>query len=250
MLKVMLVDDKIAIVKGLKCLINWDALGYEVIAQLTSAKEAVKFAENNEIDLIVTDIKMPDMDGIEMIEEIAKFKTGIKYILLSAYGEFEYAKRAIDSWVSGYILKPVNESELSELLGRVKSEIEKERKYEDFISRQIEPDTSQNSHLGIVGEVIEYVQNNYSDCELNLNYLAQILHVTPSYLGRVFKNKQGESFSSYLLNLRINNAKRLLKTTEEPVYEIANRVGFSDANYFCMKFQMIVGMSATRYRKQ
>ena len=89
MLKVMLVDDKIAIVKGLKCLINWDALGYEVIAQLTSAKEAVKFAENNEIDLIVTDIKMPDMDGIEMIEEIAKFKTGIKYILLSAYGEFE-----------------------------------------------------------------------------------------------------------------------------------------------------------------
>ena len=258
MLKVMLVDDKAAIVEGLEYLIDWNELGYEVAAKVTSANAALDLAKKNEYDLVVTDIRMPGMDGLELIEQLMQCVPKTKYILLSAYSKFEYAKYAIDKRISGYVLKPVNENELTALLKQVKSEIEKERKYEQLVSQQnkVNDDAEQQSeavqagHWGLVGKIIEYVENHYSDSDLNLNYLAQIFHVTPSYLGRVFKNKQGESFSNYLLNLRINKAKHLLKTTEYPIYEIASQVGFADANYFCLKFQIVAGMSATRYRKQ
>ena len=259
MLKVMLVDDKAAIVKGLECFIDWGSLGYEIAATATSANEAIEIVRNNEIDLILTDIKMPDMDGIEMIEELMSFRTGIKYILLSAYSEFEYAKRAVDKQISGYILKPINEQELIDVLKRVKNEIEKEKKYATLITKENsmlsdsvdEADDAKQINLqsGIIKKVIEYAENHYSDNDLNLNYLASILFVTPSYLGRVFKKNTGESFSDFLLKIRMNKARQLLKTTEVPIYEVARLVGFSDANYFCMKFQTIVGMTATHYRK-
>ena len=255
MLKVMLVDDKAAIVEGLEYLIDWNELGYKVAAKVTSAQEALGAAKKNEYDLIVTDIRMPGMDGLELIEHLMQFMPKAKYILLSAYSRFEYAKYAIDKRISGYILKPVNENELIALLKQVKEEIEKERKYEQLVSQQTngtkeEADAAQTEHLGLVGRIIDHVDNHYADSDLNLNHLAQVFHVTPSYLGRLFKSKQEESFSNYLLHFRINKAKHLLKTTEYPIYEIASRVGFSDANYFCLKFQTIVGMSATRYRKQ
>lgn len=263
MLKVMLVDDKTAIVDGLECLIDWNSLGYEVAAKATSAMEAIELAKNNRFDLIVTDIKMPNMDGIEMIEQLMSFNSGMKYILLSAYSEFEYAKRAIDRQISGYILKPINENELTEVLKRVKIEIEKEMKYVALITK--ESDMNDNfsdeekadddlavNHLGqpsgIVKKVIDYTENHYSECDLNLNYLASVFFVTPSYLGRMFKKNMGVRFSDYLLKVRMNKAKQILKTTDVPIYEVARLVGFSDANYFCMKFQIIVGMTATHYR--
>jgi len=251
MLKVLLVDDKTAIVDGLEYLIDWGSIGYEIAGKATSAKDALSLAEKIKFDLVVTDIRMPDMDGIEMIEQLMTFMTGTKYILLSAYSEFEYAKRAVDKQISGYILKPVNDQELTEVLKRVKLEIEKEKKYEDLITKEIDmsDDFRSGQQSGMIKKVMEYADEHYSDCDLNLNYLASIFYVTPSYLGRLFKRNTGETFSDYLLKVRMNKAKQLLKTTETPVYEIARMVGFSDANYFCMKFQTIVGTTTTNYRK-
>lgn len=263
MLKVMLVDDKTAIVDGLEVLIDWNSLGYEVVAKATSASQAIEIVKNNVLDLIVTDIKMPNMNGIEMIEELSIINKKVKYILISAYSEFEYAKRAIDKQqISGYILKPINENELIDVLKRVKEEIEKEKKYEIFIEREATNndmtikegsiDEGGSKYYGqssrLIKKVIEYSEEHYMDSDLNLNYLASIFYVTPSYIGRVFKKGMNLSFSDYLLNIRMNKAKQILRSTDVPVYEVAEMVGFSDANYFCMKFQSIVGMTTTSYR--
>lgn len=263
MLKVMLVDDKTAIVDGLEFLIDWNSLGYEVAAKATSANQAIELATNNVFDLIVTDIRMPNMNGLEMIEQLMSINAKMKYILISAYSEFEYAKRAIDRQISGYILKPINDKELTDILKRVKEEIEKEKKYAAFMTKESGIlDQSSNEALsddenvkdfdrlsGLVKKVIKYTESHYVNCDLNLNYLASVFFVTPSYIGRMFKKDMGMSFSDYLLKLRINKAKEILITTDIPIYEVAEMVGFSDANYFCMKFQSIVGMPATHYRK-
>ena len=129
MFRVMLVDDKKIIVDGLEILIDWNELGFEVFAKTTSAKEAIEISKNQKIDLVITDIRMPEMLGMDMISEISSFSPKTKFVLLSAYSEFEYAKWAIDFQISGYLLKPIDEDELRVLLVKIRGDLEKESEY-------------------------------------------------------------------------------------------------------------------------
>ena len=129
MLKVVLIDDKKSIVEGMKYLIEWEQYGFEIAAALGCAADAISFVEKNHVDLIISDIRMPGMSGLELIEEIRKIDSLVKFIIMSGYAEFEYAKKALYYQANGYLLKPVDEDELIELLNRVKSEIYAENKY-------------------------------------------------------------------------------------------------------------------------
>ena len=129
MLKVVLIDDKKSIVEGMKYLIEWEQYGFEISAALRCAADAISFVEKNHVDLIISDIRMPGMSGLELIEEIRKIDSCVKFIIMSGYAEFEYAKKALDYQANGYLLKPVDEDELIELLCRVKNEIYAENKY-------------------------------------------------------------------------------------------------------------------------
>ena len=129
MLKVVLIDDKKSIVEGMKYLIEWEQYGFEISAALRCAADAISFVEKNHVDLIISDIRMPGMSGLELIEEIRKIDSLVKFIIMSGYAEFEYAKKALYYQANGYLLKPVDEYELIELLNRVKSEIYAENKY-------------------------------------------------------------------------------------------------------------------------
>lgn len=129
MLKVVLIDDKKSIVEGMKYLIEWEQYGFEIAAALRCAADAVSFTEQNHVDLIISDIRMPGMSGLELIEEIRKIDPRVKFIIMSGYAEFEYAKKALDYQANGYLLKPVDEDELIGLLQRVKNEIHDENKY-------------------------------------------------------------------------------------------------------------------------
>ena len=130
MFQVLLVDDKEAIVDGLEIIIDWESYGYEIAAKATSAKAAIDIVSKQKIDLVITDIRMPEMSGLDMINEMKDISKNIKFILLSGYTEFEYAKFAIDKNISGYILKPIDEDELIGLLKKIKTEFEKENDYE------------------------------------------------------------------------------------------------------------------------
>lgn len=490
MLKVMLVDDKQSIVDGLACYIDWKQFGFEIVAKTTDAFYAIEMAREKQIDLIITDIRMPDMSGFEMIAEISKMLPVCKYIILSGYSEFEYAKKAIEQKASGYLLKPIDSEELTNLLVRVKSEIEKEKevikkkteeyiksilngentgdikrtdfrtdsnfryiiiskneitdkelsiinhmKYNDdlwviertsdviamvinslkypksvaqlthvlktelglsdatdyivFIGKEIsginnimaskrsiknleyarfyEPTrnvfiyedyenkgyteevhdisvakmfeavtvldrqkfvnyvdefkkevekrrlypelvigffnkfiydvadyvdkSNGNSALiinqwssfknttdlsfkkfcnlvieiwdllyielqiddkydreKIIEDIIEYLNRNYSNVNLSLQDVSKEYFITSAYLGKLFKQKTGESFRTYLLKLRFEKAKALLENSDHPVYKIARKVGFADGTYFISKFKESEGITPDKYR--
>lgn len=117
MINVLIVDDEPFIRQGLKILIDWKEFGFNIAGEAADGKEALELLENNQYDLIITDIKMPEMNGIEFIEKVRMSKNkDIKIIVLSGYYEFEYAKQAIKYNVVDYILKPIQKEELVRVL--------------------------------------------------------------------------------------------------------------------------------------
>lgn len=123
MIKVLIVDDEPFIRQGLRILIDWKQYGYEIIGEAKNGIEAITEIEKNKVDLIIVDIKMPEMNGIELIEYVRNnISTKIKFIVLSGYYEFEYAKKAIKYNVTDYILKPIQKDELIKVLNSFKEE--------------------------------------------------------------------------------------------------------------------------------
>lgn len=184
MINILIVDDEPFIRQGLKILIDWNSYGYSIVGEASNGKEAIKFLENNKVDLIISDIKMPEMDGLALIKSI--FEKGIrdiKTIMLSGYYEFEYAKTAIKYGVKDYILKPVEREELISTLISIKKEYMQEREnyyiqkvkdkvvYDRYLNRIILKKYN-DSDLDYVNGRLKYKEYfRYIDIEVNSNEL-------------------------------------------------------------------------------
>lgn len=116
----MLVDDEYMILEGLKYLLPWEELGFEIVQTARNAKEALAYLSENTIDLLITDITMPEMTGIEMVEAAQKEGHQFATIILSGYQEFEYAKKSMQLGVKNYLVKPVDKAELLATVKEVK----------------------------------------------------------------------------------------------------------------------------------
>lgn len=120
MINVQIVDDEPIVKIGLKKLIPWEEHGFQIVCEAQNGVEALEQLDNYKVDVVITDIEMPIMDGMEYIRRIYQRKTKPIIVILTAYAEFEYAKIAIEYGVSGYILKPIIESQICETLNNIK----------------------------------------------------------------------------------------------------------------------------------
>lgn len=139
MYKVLIVDDEPMIREGLRTIVDWGAEGYEIVDTASNGKEGLEKFGRLEPDLTIVDIRMPGMTGLDLIERVRKTNSTAHFLILSGYAEFDYAKRAIVSGVSGYLLKPVDEEELLDELRRVRELLQRER---DARSARIEQEAS------------------------------------------------------------------------------------------------------------
>ncbi|MFA9557701.1 response regulator [Evansella sp. AB-rgal1] len=149
MYKVLIVDDESTVRKGLDAVIPWETYGYEVVALAKDGQTALDLCEKHTFDLIISDIRMPGMSGLELIQHIRSFDQRVQCLILSGYADFDYAKKAIHYGVAGYLLKPIDEDELIPAILEIKkkldeentmkkiSSIEKERKLESFILSKV-----------------------------------------------------------------------------------------------------------------
>ncbi|CAI6045628.1 response regulator transcription factor [Cohnella sp. JJ-181] len=122
--KIVIVDDEPSIRQGLAELLDWASLGYRIAGSAASGKEALLLFECIRPDLMIVDIRMPGMDGMELIRELKSRDPGIRIIVLSGYADFNYAREAIALGVDHYLLKPVDEDELSEILAVIKQALD------------------------------------------------------------------------------------------------------------------------------
>ncbi|MCM3627000.1 response regulator transcription factor [Paenibacillus glycanilyticus] len=147
MYKVLLVDDEPMIREGLRTLLEWESLGYEVVDTAANGKDALLKCEQHELDLIIVDIRMPEMNGLELIKTIRENGGTMHVLILSGYADFEYAKQAIVQRIDGYLLKPVDEDELMDYLNALKKELDHEyearRKQQDMRQGNVEEELKQ-----------------------------------------------------------------------------------------------------------
>ncbi len=116
MRKVMLVEDEEFILQGIRCIIDWDEISMSVAAMAHNGEEALEQFRREPVDIVVTDVEMPRMNGLRLLEEIREIDPKTRCIILSGYDEFEYARKALKLDVEDYILKPINEDQLKQAL--------------------------------------------------------------------------------------------------------------------------------------
>lgn len=237
MYKVILIDDEPWLLKDMELLIDWERFGFEVTAKISDSEQAIYMIKKHRPDLIICDIKMPGLNGIELMKMVKQRFNDIFVVFVSAYSEFSYAKQAIEMGAYNYILKPTEEEELSNTLKKIATLLDKEK--EDIYYNTGE------SH-DIVGDIIEEIQLNFNE-DLKLQDLADKYHVNYNYLSQLFKKETGKTFTNYLVEFRIERAIRLF-SEDLLFYEIAKKVGYNDYYHFCKIFKKHKGISPREFK--
>jgi len=258
MLKVLIVEDEDIIRKGLMHTVDWLSMDCVVVADACDGAEGLRLIEEHKPDLVITDIKMPIMDGIKMLEKALK-NYKFHSIILTSYSEFEYAKQAISLKVFEYLLKPVDEEKLVCIIENVKKEIHQKKVYGNLIEKAItdnemklvdldiyvSPSGGQNHYIS---EAIKEIKLNYHR-KISIESIANDLGVSPSYLSRKFKDVTSQTFLDMLNKYRIQKAVELLNTGKYRVFEVSYMTGFGEYKHFCNVFKKYINTSPTEFVK-
>jgi two-component system, response regulator YesN len=240
MLTLVIVEDERIIRQGLIYTIDWTSLGITIVGEASNGEEGLKRIKEVKPDIVLTDIKMPVMDGIQMLEEAADFHECEKLILTS-YSDFSYAQKGIRLGVYDYILKPVDDRILHETFQKLTKKMidqQKDKQKTQTISyyqELLDKDLSHHSNH-YVTQCVSFIKEHYQE-KLSNEDISESLSVSTSYLSRVFKKETNLTIMDYLNRYRIMKAISLLQTENYRIYEIANDVGFSDYKHFSTVFK-------------
>lgn len=128
MLKVLITDDEMQIRQGLRMKVDWEEEGFEIIGEASNGQEALEILKSTKVELVITDMRMPIMDGLELARQCQQEFPHVKVIVLSGYSDFEYVRGSMKEGVKDYLLKPVAPDELEESLRKIRKEAEEEKK--------------------------------------------------------------------------------------------------------------------------
>ncbi|GEM_PF-6280157 len=233
-MNVLLVDDDRISIDILAEYIVPHLAGINEVLCAYDGQEAFDIILGTRPEIIVTDIRMPILDGIELIKKLRNIENYEPTVMIiSSYSDFNYARDALKLNVVDYILKPVDQDEL---IAKINATI---------------PNSAKRERTG--GNIIEDVQHFLSahlDESITLTQIANQYHYNAAYLGRLLKEETGYSFSDYLLKLRVIKAQSLLVNTDDTIKNISSAVGFRDPEHFTKRFKHVAGMTPSQYRKE
>jgi len=238
-MKIMLVDDEPLVLEGYRKLFDWEKHGFTVICEASDGMTAVSLASQYRPDIILMDINIPLLSGLEAISAIRQKLPNAVFIIISGYTDFEYAQEAIHLGVVEYILKPVKFDELAETLDRIRRELLKKR---SFAAEQA--GTGDNKRIY---KIIAFLHEHIAD-SISLKKLEDEFYLHPSYISQLFKQETGMNYHEYLLRLRVDHAKRLLSTSDLSISQIAVMTGFQDYRGFSLAFKRLEKITPSKYR--
>lgn len=244
MLKVLVVDDESVVRKGIVLGVDWASMGCVVVGEATNGEEGIAAVERYNPNLIITDVRMPRMDGIEMMFKLRSQGCRAHVIMLTAYSDFTYARSALQFGAADYLLKPFQNQELVTAIGRVR---EREQ-VETTLTPQDTLPLLKGDKSKYVLEALNYIGEHYGDHDISITPIARSLGVSESHLSHVFKKETSYTIVNYLTQYRIHTAMKLLKDCRYKVYEVAEMVGYRDVAYFGSTFKKLTGMSPSEYQ--
>lgn len=238
---ILIVEDEYLVRQGLASLVDVAQFGMTIQGQAENGLEAWEMIQDQVPDILLTDINMPQMNGIQLAKLVRESHPTTHIIFLTGYDDFDYALSAVKLGVDDYLLKPFSREDIEEMLGKVKYKLDQEGH-----QRQLQNLILQENH----GQLAQTIQEHLADGEFTLKKLAGELGFSPSYLSVLVKKELGLPFQDYLVQERIKKAKLLLLTTDLRIYEIAEQVGFEDMNYFSQRFKQVTGLTPRQFRKE
>ena len=253
MYRVLIAEDEDIIRKGIAYTMDWVSMGCTIVGEAANGKEGVEKIKELSPDIVLADIMMPMMNGIEMIrkgQEIADFKA----IIMTSYADFEYAKKAIELGVSAYLMKPVDEEELKKSISKIITELEKDNQLRQLSSKMKNADDIDALFIKSEGdndyiqEVLKGTRERFAE-KISLETFSEELGVSGSYLSRKFKEATGQTYLDFLNKYRVQQAIKLLETGTYKVYEVSEMTGFSDYKYFSTVFKKYTDRSPSDFVK-
>ena len=239
---VLIVDDETYMVEYMKNLVDWKACGFDQVLTAKGGGLARDLLAKYRPELLITDIKMPKITGLDLSRLIDENRYQTRVIIISGYSDFEYAKQALRYRVSEYLVKPVLREDLEEALERILPGSTKggER-------GESEEQGPSRDKYAAVSSVKAYIHENYSQ-DLSLDALGDAVNLHPVYLSRIFKEVTDVNLSAYIADVRMQKAAKLLDETDLKVHEVMDKLGYRKRQHFTKLFKEKYGMTPKDYR--
>ncbi len=238
MYRVMLIDDEVSARSLLKASINWNELNMDVVGEASSGIEAINIIDEIRPDIAFVDINMPFMNGIEFTQVATQRYPDLNIIIMTAYDDFEYARKCVSLPVTEYMLKPFVRTEVIEVLEKLKAQLDAK----DTTNK----DQFDDIEISQIDKVKNYILSNYTDSKINLTSVAQEFGFNPSYFSRKFKQETGKNFLEFLTECRMERAIKMAQANIK-MFNASMEVGIPDPNYFGRCFKKYTGMSYSEY---
>lgn len=265
--RVLLADDERWIRSLLRSIVSWRKLGAEIVGEAEDGLTALALCRIKHPDILISDVRMPAMSGLELIEKVREELPHVQCVVISGYDEFQFAQRALRLGVVDYLLKPLDarqvETVLRRAVGRLQAQREDSRQRKDLRLRLEKMEkilTEQGGEAGDapgaagvrdrhIRQALRYIDENLSR-SLTLREVAEACFLTPSYFSEKFKSSMRVGFCCYLNELRMKKAARLVASGELKCREVAEMLGFSSESYFSRVFKKTLGCTPEAYRRQ
>lgn len=231
--RVLLVEDEEIIRKGIKKMIEQVIGGYEVCFEAVDGQEALRMLEYAQPHVIITDIRMEHLNGLELIQKVRMQNETLPIIIISGYADFHYAQTAIAYGASAYLIKPVDRIELIQALAKA------------CPVQEDSPEAIDGNQIIARVKTLIKSQLNRS---ISLRTVADEVGINHQYLSALFKSITGENFSHYVTRKRIEKARYLLSSTTLKVYEIAGLTGYRSEKHFSSSFKSMTGLTPSEFR--
>jgi two-component system response regulator YesN len=247
-MNILLVEDEMKIRQGLRKIVEDVITSQLHIAEASNGREALEWLRTQDrVDLVITDIRMGEMNGIELIKRAKESHMDTPFVIISGYDEFGYAREALRYGVCDYLLKPIERVELAGVLQKICDQRQASQQTGSEDSKEAgQPDDKDRLMIRRVKELV----SQHLSQDISLQFLAERVYLHPKYLSEVFKRATGQNLSDYVTERRMEKARKLLMETTLKVAEVALMCGFSNHKYFASLFKQQTGCTPTEYRDQ
>jgi len=248
--KVLLVDDEEIITDGLSSVFPWHKYDCKVVAAAEDGTEGLELIRVHKPDIIITDICMPEMDGLTMVAGLKSEFPDIQITVLTGFRDFEYARRAIALGVARFLLKPSKMVELEEAVGYMTGCLKKSAPLPEPEASEGEKTEEQESpHNFLLSNAQKFITEHYAE-KISLKDVADSVYVSQWHLSKLISKYMEKSFFDLLNEARIDVAKKLLGDPSLRISDISEMVGYSEMPHFARVFKKVTGVSANVYRNK
>lgn len=241
----LIADDEQEIRKGLCTCFPWNQLGFEIIAQAENGRAALDILSQKKVDVVLCDICMPVMSGLEVAEEVYRRRLETVFVLYTAFRDFDYAQKAMSYGVHYYLLKSTPYHEMIDFFEALKKALDEQRATQ--AEKPISIAEVSGYYPGILKAIKQYIDDNLSGA--TLEGAASAIGKSTSFTSKFFHQQEKLSFGDYLQSRRMKQAVVLLRDYSLKTYEISELVGYATPKSFSRTFRQYYGVSPQEFRR-